>query len=69
MIATAGRGFTDKMESTDRKENYRRRYDGTKLYRAEDKYVRPLVLQLFVITAKHTHYVTLQLRLAALVVI
>lgn len=34
----------------------------------KDKYVRPLVLQLFPITAKHTHYVTLQLRLAALVV-
>lgn len=69
MIATAGWEFTDKMESTERKENYSRRYDETKLYRAEDKYVRPLVLQLFVITAKHTHYVTLQLRLAALVVI
>lgn len=40
-----------------------------KLYRAVDKYVGPLVGQLFVIMAKRAHYVTLQLRLAALLVI
>lgn len=40
-----------------------------KLYRAEDKYAMLLELQLFVIMAKHSHYVTLQLRLATLVVI
>lgn len=40
-----------------------------KLYRAEDKYAMPLELQLFAITAKHTHYVTLQLRLATLMAI
>lgn len=40
-----------------------------KLYRAVDKYVGPLVGQLFVITAVRGHYVTLQLRLAALLVI
>ena len=39
------------------------------LYRAEDKYSMPLELQLFVITAKHIHYVTLQLRLATFMVI
>lgn len=37
-------------------------------YRAEDKYAMPLEMQLFAIMAKHTHYCSLQLRLAALVV-
>lgn len=40
-----------------------------KLYRAVDKYVGPLVGQLFVIMAEGARYVTLQLRLAALLVI
>lgn len=40
-----------------------------KLYRAVDKYVGPLALQLLVIMAERAHYVTLQLRLAALLVI
>lgn len=40
-----------------------------KLYRAVDKYVGPLVWPLFVIMAERAHYVTLQLRLAALLVI
>lgn len=66
-IVSADRKVSDTTESTERKKN-RRRYDETKLHRAEDKYVGPLVLQLFVITAKHTHYVTLQLRLATLVI-
>lgn len=39
------------------------------LYRTEDKHGMPLELQLFVITAKHTHYVTLQLRLATFMAI
>lgn len=40
-----------------------------KLHRAVDKYVGPLVWPLFVIMAERAHYVTLQLRLAALLVI
>lgn len=38
-------------------------------HRAEGKYAMLLELQLFIITAKHTHYVTLQLRLATFAVI
>lgn len=69
MIVSTGWKVSDKTESTVGTKKNSGRYDETKLYRAEDKYATPLELQLFVITAKHAHYVTLQLRLAALVVI
>lgn len=55
---------------TQQKESTKKAAGGMiKLYGAVDKYVGPLVWLLFVIMAERAHYVTLQLRLAALLVI
>lgn len=69
MIVSVGCVVTDKLESTERLKKIKTVGGMMKLHRAEVRYATPLELQLFVITAKHTHYVTLQLRLATLVVI